>query len=48
MLGRLRPIGLDEFSLREAIENMIAFWRQRRPLIRYQLACRQDAKASVS
>ena len=38
MLGRLRPIGLDEFSLREAIENMIAFWRQRRPEIRYQLA----------
>src|SRR5271165_4638981 len=38
MLGRLRPIGLDEFGLREAIENMIAFWRQRRPEIRYQLA----------
>jgi two-component system, NarL family, sensor histidine kinase UhpB len=38
MLGRLRPIGLDEFGLREAIENMIAFWRRRRPEIRYQLA----------
>jgi two-component system, NarL family, sensor histidine kinase UhpB len=38
MLGRLRPVGLDEFGLREAIENMIAFWRQRRPEIRYQLA----------
>src|SRR5208282_5048204 len=38
MLGRLRPIGLDEFGLREAIENMIGFWRQRRPEIRYQLA----------
>jgi two-component system, NarL family, sensor histidine kinase UhpB len=37
MLGRLRPIGLEEFGLREAIENMIAFWRRRRPEIRYQL-----------
>ena len=37
MLGRLRPIGLDEFGLREAIENMIAFWRRRCPEICYQL-----------
>jgi two-component system sensor histidine kinase UhpB len=36
MLGRLRPIGLEEFGLREAIENMIAFWRRRRPEIHYQ------------
>jgi two-component system, NarL family, sensor histidine kinase UhpB len=38
MLGRLRPIGLAEFGLQEAIENMIAFWRRRRPEIRWQLA----------
>ena len=38
MLGRLRPIGLEEFGLREAIENMVAFWRRRRPQIGYQLA----------
>ncbi len=38
MLGRLRLIGLEEFGLREAIENTIAFWRRRRPEIRYQLA----------
>jgi two-component system, NarL family, sensor histidine kinase UhpB len=37
MLGRLRPIGLAEFGLREAIENMIAFWRRRRPEICYEL-----------
>ena len=37
MLGRLHPIGLEEFGLREAVENMIAFWRRRRPEIRYQL-----------
>ena len=31
MLGRLRPIGLAEFGLREALENLVAFWRRRRP-----------------
>jgi two-component system sensor histidine kinase UhpB len=36
MLSRLRPVGFDEFGLREAIENMIAFWRRRRPDIDYQ------------
>jgi two-component system, NarL family, sensor histidine kinase UhpB len=36
MLGRLRPIGLAEFGLREAIENMIAFWKRRRPEICYE------------
>jgi two-component system sensor histidine kinase UhpB len=38
MLGRLRPIGLAEFGLREAVENMVAFWRRRRPEIHYQVA----------
>jgi two-component system, NarL family, sensor histidine kinase UhpB len=38
MLGRLRPIGLAEFGLREAIENTIAFWRRRRPEICYEAA----------
>jgi two-component system, NarL family, sensor histidine kinase UhpB len=37
MLGRLRPIGLAEFGLREAIENMVVFWRRRRPEIRYEV-----------
>jgi two-component system sensor histidine kinase UhpB len=37
MLGRLRPIGLDEFGLREAIENLVAFWRRRRPEIGYEV-----------
>jgi two-component system sensor histidine kinase UhpB len=37
MLGRLRPIGLAEFGLREAIENLVAFWRRRRPDIRYEV-----------
>lgn len=38
MLGRLRPIGLAEFGLREAIENLVAFWRRRRPGIRFEVA----------
>src|SRR5438105_6251088 len=38
MLGRLRPIGLAEFGLREAIENLVAFWRRRRPEIRFEVA----------
>ena len=37
MLGRLRPIGLAEFGLREAIENTVGFWRRRRPEIRYEV-----------
>src|SRR6516164_3180866 len=37
MLSRLRPIGLDEFGLREAVENMIAFWQRRCPEIHYHL-----------
>jgi two-component system sensor histidine kinase UhpB len=37
MLGRLRPIGLAEFGLHEAIENRVAFWRRRRPEIEYRV-----------
>jgi two-component system sensor histidine kinase UhpB len=42
MLGRLRPIGLAEFGLREATENMVAFWRRRRPDICYQVAIAEE------
>jgi two-component system sensor histidine kinase UhpB len=38
LLARLRPIGLAEFGLREAIENLVEFWRRRRPEIRYEVA----------
>jgi two-component system sensor histidine kinase UhpB len=38
MLGRLRPIGLAEFGLREAIENLVAFWRRRRPGVRFEIS----------
>jgi signal transduction histidine kinase len=33
----LRPIGLAEFGLPEAIENLVAFWRRRRPEIQYEV-----------
>jgi two-component system sensor histidine kinase UhpB len=37
MLGRLRPIGLAEFGLAEAIGGMVEFWRRRHPEIEYQM-----------
>jgi two-component system sensor histidine kinase UhpB len=37
MLGRLRPIGLSEFGLPEAIENIVGFWRRRHPQIEFQV-----------
>ncbi|HEY1257986.1 MAG TPA: histidine kinase [Stellaceae bacterium] len=37
MLGRLRPVGLDDLGLAAAIENLVAFWRRRRPQIRYEV-----------
>jgi len=47
MLGRLRPIGLAEFGLREAIENLVAFWRRRRPEIRYDVAISAECEDLV-
>jgi two-component system sensor histidine kinase UhpB len=44
MLGRLRPIGLAEFGLREAIENLVAFWRRRRPEIRYEVIVSKECE----
>jgi two-component system sensor histidine kinase UhpB len=44
MLSRLRPIGLAEFGLREAIENLVAFWRRRRPEIRFEITISPQCK----
>jgi two-component system, NarL family, sensor histidine kinase UhpB len=38
MLGRLRPIGLEEFGLATAINNLVEFWRRRNPEILYSVA----------
>jgi two-component system sensor histidine kinase UhpB len=37
MLGRLRPIGLAEFGLGDAIAHLIEFWCRRHPEIDYRL-----------
>jgi two-component system sensor histidine kinase UhpB len=37
-LRRLQPVGLAEFGLRDAIGNMIEFWRQRHPEIDFRLS----------
>jgi two-component system sensor histidine kinase UhpB len=42
MLGRLRPIGLEEFGLAAAIGNLVEFWRRRNPDIRYAVAIGRD------
>jgi two-component system sensor histidine kinase UhpB len=44
MLGRLRPIGLAEFGLAEALANLVEFWRRRNPEIAYRLDIAPDAE----
>jgi two-component system, NarL family, sensor histidine kinase UhpB len=44
MLGRLRPIGLADLGLAAAIENIVAFWRRRRPEIRYEVSVSRDCE----
>ena len=44
MLGRLRPIGLDEFGLGEALAHLIEFWRRRHPEIEYRLEIAPEAE----
>lgn len=44
MLGRLRPIGLAEFGLIEAIANLIEFWRRRYPEIAFHLEIAPEAE----
>jgi two-component system, NarL family, sensor histidine kinase UhpB len=38
MLGRLRPIGLEEFGLTAALNNLVEFWRRRNPEIAFTVA----------
>jgi len=38
MIGRLRPIGLDELGLAAAIEHCVDYWRQRLPDTRLMLS----------
>jgi two-component system sensor histidine kinase UhpB len=45
MLGRLRPIGLAEFGLAEAIGNIVEFWRKRNPEIDYRVAISPESES---
>jgi two-component system, NarL family, sensor histidine kinase UhpB len=42
MLARLRPIGLAEFGLADAVGNLAEFWRRRHPEIAYSVAIDPD------
>lgn len=42
MLGRLRPIGLEEFGLAAAIGNLVEFWQRRHPEIDYGIDIGDD------
>jgi two-component system, NarL family, sensor histidine kinase UhpB len=37
MLGRLRPMDLEEVGLPQAIEDIVAFWRRRRPEVAFDV-----------
>jgi two-component system sensor histidine kinase UhpB len=43
IVARLRPVGLAEFGIARAIENLIEFWQRRHPDIRFDLDLRFDA-----
>ena len=43
LLGRLRPAGLAEFGLADAIANLVEFWRRRHPEIAFDLAIAPEA-----
>ena len=45
MLRRLRPIRAVEFGLVSAVEDLVAFWRARRPDIAFDLRMRVDDEA---
>lgn len=42
MIGRLRPVGLDELGLVAAIEHCVDHWRQRLPETRFAVSVRGD------
>jgi two-component system, NarL family, sensor histidine kinase UhpB len=44
MLRRLRPIGLEEVGLAEAVRGLIEFWRRRYPQIDYRVSIARDCE----
>jgi len=45
MLGRLRPIGLAELGLAEAVDRLVEFWRRRYPEIEYRASVGLDCES---
>jgi two-component system sensor histidine kinase UhpB len=37
IVNRLRPIGLAEFGVRRAVENLVIFWKRRHPAVTFDL-----------
>jgi two-component system sensor histidine kinase UhpB len=37
IINRLRPVGLAEFGIERAVENLVDFWRRRHPEVRFSL-----------
>jgi len=37
IINRLRPVGLAEFGIERAVENLVDFWRRRHPEVRFTL-----------
>jgi two-component system, NarL family, sensor histidine kinase UhpB len=37
-LGRLRPVGLAEFGLKQAVERLVEFWRHRHPDAAFEMS----------
>ncbi len=46
MIGRLRPVGLDELGLVAAIEHCVDYWRERLPATRLVLSVRGNFEDS--
>jgi two-component system sensor histidine kinase UhpB len=42
LMYRLRPVGLDELGLEEALQSLVDGWQQQRPDVRYTLAIEPD------
>jgi len=45
IVRRLRPVGLTEFGLEDAIGDMIEFWRRRHPDVEFRVAIGPDCEA---
>jgi two-component system sensor histidine kinase UhpB len=45
-LGRLRPVGLSEFGLRQAVERLVDFWRHRHPGTAFEVDVAIDRSCS--